>query len=282
MAACWCTNVVDAVLSYHADGLSCGVTKFSQQLAKRLGVPWATFVSTFANPLISWKPSECSSYAFARIQTSYDLFLHEPADVFAVKVASRVFAASAAIADEMRPTRPDVISAWCPSLVDADIRQPITVLSMGMAHKLRTDLYTTLKEKLDATGEPYVVYVSAALHDGTTFSDASASFDALRTLFGPSFVFLGTLSDEALAERFRTCAYVAAFFEKGVRENNTSVNAALEAGAYVLTNWDADTPDLYRAWTTDIRTQPLLRSAQQSAVRATYGWPRLVELITHA
>lgn len=273
--------MVDAVLSYHADPISCGVTRFSQQLAKRLDVPWGRFHERDArHPLISIKPSEIAVFD-ATWAGPYDVFLHEP-EQHLMRGAARVFAASGAIADAMRPIRPDVVSAWCPSLVDAQPREPITVLSFGMASKIRTELYTTLKEKLDATGEPYVVYVSAALHDGTTFSDAAQSFETLRRLFGANFVFLGTLSDEAMVDRLRTCTYVAAFFEKGLRENNTSVMAAIEHGARVLTNHDAYTDGYLVSLTTDIREEPLPHVAQRECLRERFGWDKLVELIRHA
>ena len=38
------------------------------------------------------------------------------------------------------------------------------------------------------------------------------------------------------------CTYFAAFFDKGVRGNNTSVNAAMAAGAVVITNLDGYSP----------------------------------------
>ena len=282
--------MVDAVLSYHADPLTCGVTKFSQQLAKRLEVPWMTFEDgadmrdpeDWNCPLLSMKPSEFTpglDYIFGGER--FDLFLHErtPWTVNYLRDARRVFAASGAIAEQVRPQRRDVIPAWCPSLVEAQPREPITVLSFGMAHKLRADLYATLKEKLDATGEPYVVYVSAALHDGTSFSDAAQSFETLRQLFGPHFVFLGTLSDEAMVDRLRTCTYVAAFFEHGLRENNTSVMAAIEAGASVLTNWDTDTPSILRVITHPFPEVPLPHVFRRTTLRNRYGWDMLVELI---
>lgn len=278
--------MVDAVLSYHADPISCGVTRFSQQLAQRLGVPWAQFTPfsrlSWQHPLVSIKPSEFTSGIYWPAR--FDAFFHEyhGGYEFDRDQTPRVFAASAAIAEQIRPERPDVIPAWCPSLVEAQPREPITVLSFGMAHKIRTDLYATLKEKLDATGEPYVVYVSAALHEGTSFSDAAQSFETLRKLFGPNFVFLGTLSDEAMVDRLRTCTYVAAFFEHGLRENNTSVMAALEHGARVLTNWDDRTGELLRAMTLDVTKYPLPLTLQKSRLRHHYGWDKLVELIRHA
>lgn len=275
--------MIDAVLSYHADPISCGVTRFSQQLAKRLDVPWDRLPAwrAYKSPMFSLKPSEMAGET-VHLTDRGDLFLHEPMDGRAVKNMRRVFAASGAIADAMRDIRPDVIPAWCPSLVDAQPREPITVLSFGMAHKIRTDLYATLKDKLDATGEPYVVYVSAALHDGTTFGDAAQSFETLRRLFGPHFVFLGTLSDEAMVDRLRTCTYVAAFFERGLRENNTSVMAAIEYGATVLTNWDVDTPQPLRRLTHDVTEERLPHALQRHWLEHHYGWDKLVELIRHA
>lgn len=276
--------MIDAVLSYHADPLTCGVTRFSQQLAKRLDVPWRPLGYAACNhPLISIKYSEIHGGIRFPASTSYDLFLHEyERGTVDLRWGHRVFAASQEVADAIRQERPSVIPAWCPSLVEAQPREPITVLSFGMATKLRADLYATLKDKLDATGENYVVYVSAGLHEGTSFSQAASAFEALRQMFGQRFVFLGTLSDEAMVDRLRTCTYVAAFFEKGLRENNTSVNAALEAGATVLTNWDAQTPRFYHQWTWDVRSSNLIKTAQRNAIREEYGWDKLVELIRGA
>lgn len=271
--------MVDAVLSYHADPISCGVTRFSQQLAKRLEVEWGTFAHHSKFPILSVKPSETGCYYSWSMP--YDLFLHEPLidpDGDLASNARRVFAASVAIADQMRSLRPDVVPAWCPSLVDAQPREPITVLSFGMATKIRAELYATLKDKLDATGEPYVIYVSAALHEGTSFADASRSFELLRQMFGSHFVFLGTLSDEAMVDRLRTSTYVAAFFEYGLRENNTSVMAAIDAGATVLTNWDAHTPHVLRMLTHQV-TSPLPHMVRRYILRDEYGWDKLIKLI---
>src|SRR6185436_17172488 len=67
-------------------------------------------------------------------------------------------------------------------------------------------------------------------------------FLALERLFGDSLIFLGILSDRAVAHYLATSTYVAQFFEHGVRENNTTVNAALDAGALVITNCDEPSP----------------------------------------
>ena len=269
--------MIDAVLSAHADPVTCGVTRFSQQLARRLGVPWSTMDRPVgASPLLSVKFSETQHDWPA----PFDLFLHEPEDTARLRIAGRVFAASAAIAEHVRPIRSDVIAAWCPSLVTTRPRTPITVLSFGMMHKLQTTHYARLKAKLDATGESYMLEVSAALHDGTTFGEAAELLEALRGLFGDRFVFLGTLSEEAMVDRLRMCQYVAAFFPSGLRENNTSVLAALEAGASVITNCDSWTPADLRNRVWEIGTPEELPCLHQRlAMRERYGWAPLVELI---
>lgn len=284
--------MIDAVLSYHADGLTCGVTRFSQQLAKRLGVLWHCLrdEGTFQYPLWSIKPSEMGMFpSFPISSPDYSVFLHDwpvNSGYFLSLIASSrlVYVANSALGQTLMNNhlgRAMLVNAWCPSLVEAQPREPITVLSFGMAHKLRTDLYATLKAKLDAIGEPYVVYVSAALHDGTNFSDAAQSFETLRQLFGQNFVFLGTLSDEAMVDRLRTCTYVAAFFEHGLRENNTSVLAALDHGASVLTNHDTHTPFLLRTCTYDVTCHALPYVERRQLLRNAYGWDKLVALIRH-
>lgn len=256
------------------------------QLAKRLDVPWGMFGRDWCgSPLVSVKQSECeTALSMWSVFGQYDMFLHDVLTVEPwVRQARRVFTANSAIANEMRAIRPDVIPAWCPSMVEAQPREPITVLSFGMANKLRTDHYETLKAKLDATCENYVVYVSAGLHEGTTFADAHRAFNSLRRLFGNAFVFLGTLSDEAMVDRLRTCTYVAAFFEKGLRENNTSVMAALDAGAKIITNHDQDTPTALKHMTHDINAMAVLPHAWlRERARFHYGWDKLVDLIRHA
>jgi hypothetical protein len=68
---------------------------------------------------------------------------------------------------------------------------------------------------------------------------------------GPENVtILGILSDEAVSEELHNADYVLAFFEKGVRANNTTVHAALEHGRRVITNFDEHSPLFFDA---DIR-----------------------------
>jgi hypothetical protein len=61
----------------------------------------------------------------------------------------------------------------------------------------------------------------------------------------PSLYFLGNLSDVAVYNRLRESTFFAAFFDRGVRANNTSVAAAMEIGAVVITNLDDLSPPEY-------------------------------------
>jgi hypothetical protein len=180
-------------------------------------------------------------------------------------------------------------AAWAPGLiVDKRAFEPadVTVFSFGMAHKIRTDMFRRLRDLLEALSRPYAVYVSAANHETTTLEDAREIFEEMHELF-PSLYFLGNLSDVAVYNQLRQSTFFAAFFDKGVRANNTSVAAAMETGAVVITNLDELSPpeyvhlenviDLERSET--LPTDPAVldgirrRAAETAAAR---GWDQLV------
>ena len=53
---------------------------------------------------------------------------------------------------------------------------------------------------------------------------------------------MGYLSDTAVFNHLLDSTFLAAFFEKGLRANNTTVNAAMECGCAVITNLDEHSP----------------------------------------
>ena len=112
-----------------------------------------------------------------------------------------------------------------------------------MAHKIRVPLYRRLRDLLDATGKSYSVYVSTALHENTSFDGSFVvRFEELQSIFNGQVYFMGYLSDTAVYNQLMDCTYLAAFFEKGLRANNTTVNAAMECGCAVITNLDEHSP----------------------------------------
>ena len=85
-----------------------------------------------------------------------------------------------------------------------------------------------LRDLLEGTGRSYSVYVSTALHENTSFDDAFViRFKELLSIFNGQIYFMGYLSDTAVFNQLVDYAFLAAFFEKGLRANNTSVNAAM-------------------------------------------------------
>jgi hypothetical protein len=98
---------------------------------------------------------------------------------------------------------------------------------------------------------------------------------------------MGYLSDTAVFNHLLDSTYLAAFFEKGLRANNTTVNAAMECGCTVITNLDEHSPAglSHMSNVIDINQCDRLPTAEESqriglAAREValgqYGWDRLV------
>jgi hypothetical protein len=118
----------------------------------------------------------------------------------------------------------------------------VSVFSFGMAHKIQTELFRRLRQLLEGTGRSYVVYVSTATHETKSTRDAQSVFEEMDEIFPGRLFFMGNLSDVAVYNQLRMSTFYAAFFPRGARANNTSVAAALEFGAVVLTNLDRHSP----------------------------------------
>jgi hypothetical protein len=253
---------VRAVVTHHRDGFRSGVARFNELLAARLGVPLYGVDDEasdgWAHSLLSFKPSEMSEAerrALAECLDSADwrgeVYLHEwtgfDLEREIVARARRVHAGNLEIQEHVRSLSPNSAPVWTPGLiVDRRDYEPaeLSVFSFGMAHKIQTDRFGRLRELLDSSGRSYAVYVSAANHETSSLEDAQAVFEEMHEVF-PSLYFLGNLSDVAVHNQLRQSTFFAAFFPKGVRANNTTVAAAMETGAVVITNLDVYSPPEY-------------------------------------
>lgn len=220
--------------------LTCGVAKFNAELAKRLGVEWIGLVQPHRwgdFPLFSLKWSEMTIGEFAdatRPGLKYGVFWHDGGHRKITDAATIVFYADPSLGSP---------GLWCPSLITPR-KRPVRLFSFGMAHKLQTDKYQRVCELLDEAGQPYHLRVSVGLHEGTSLDGVEKHFDALKAIMGEANVtILGILSDDAVSEELANAEYVLAFFENGLRANNTTVHAALDAGKTVITNCDDSTPE---------------------------------------
>jgi hypothetical protein len=253
---------VEAVVTHHRDGFRSGVARFNELLAARLGVPLYG-VEDDAQPgwgrsLFSFKVSEMGDWErdalaerMSRVDWRGEVYLHEWAglnlELEIVARARRVHCGNLEIHERLRGLDAEVDDVWTPGLlVDRrDYEQAeLSVFSFGMAHKIQTEAFSRLRELLDASGRSYAVYVSAANHETSSLEDAEAVFREMHEVF-PSLYFLGNLSDVAVHNQLRSATFFAAFFPKGVRANNTTVAAAMETGAVVITNLDEHSPAEY-------------------------------------
>jgi len=298
----------DGVLSYHLSPLTCGVAKFNLALAERLGVPMLGIfdpaAAALSRPLLSLKLSELLPADRGRLEAliaargpgGYRVFFHDYGDSALERRmamdAERLYCGNSALAATLRPLRGDVEELWCPgTLLDPQPLLPteISVFSFGMSHKVRVDHYVRLRRLLDATGCTSSLWLSTALHDNTTFDGAFLRvLEDLRGVFADRLYFLGFLSDRAIHHFLSSATWFAAFFDRGVRANNTSVHVAMSCGAPVITNLDAHSPagfthlesvlDIERteALPTDACVRERLRTTG-AALAQRYGWGPLVE-----
>jgi len=250
-----------AVVTFHTNPYTCGVARFNHSLATALGVPLVPLESYLtsgdtSHVLLSIKLEEITADVLVRLGSvleqrtlNYDLFLHA-ADGSELEQAlfvgaGRVFAASAEIAEQVRPSRPDVSSVFAPGAPVLPRQQPVdcTLLTFGMAHKIRSDGYRRLAALMEGDSRSFRLEISTALHEGGSFD---ASFftigEEISAAFSGNVRFLGFLADAEVSERLREVDALVAFFPRGARENNTTVLSAMTHGCPVITNLDQSSP----------------------------------------
>jgi hypothetical protein len=298
----------ESVVTHHRNGFRSGVARFNELLADRLGVPLYGLADDtavgWAGSLFSFKASEMSSAEqsalHARIVRSDwhgEAYLHEwtgtELECEIVARARRVHCGNLEIYERVRKLSAKAEALWTPGLlVDRRDYEPaeLSVFSFGMAHKIQTDRFRLLRRLLEASGRSYAVYVSAANHETSSLEDAQSVFEEMHEVF-PDLYFLGNLSDVAVHNQLRQSTYFAAFFPDGVRANNTTVAAAMETGAVVVTNLDRHSPPEYVHMENmidvercdELPTDPSVLAGLQARAAETArgrGWGELVERLT--
>ena len=296
----------DCIAGYHLNPWTCGIAKFNTILARHLDLPVVQIGSTdlerYKRPLLSLKMSEFLAHDALALDTwvdrhagGFDLFLHAFDDTALEKrmlaAAARVCCGNRELWDQLKAARPDIVEAFCPgTLLNPQRFQQteLSVFTFGMAHKIRVPLYRRLRELLDKTGKTYSVYVSTALHENTSFDESFVvRFEELQSIFNGQVYFMGYLSDTAVFNHLVDCTFLAAFFEKGLRANNTTVNAAMEVGCAVITNLDDHSPaglvhmknviDINRCdRLPEAAAAETIGRAARDIAHADYGWDQLV------
>lgn len=303
--------MIDCIAGYHLNPWTCGIAKFNDILARNLEVPVVGIGSAelqhFGRPLLSLKMSEftpADAQALAEWVEAhagrFELFLHAfdgtPMEQRLLAAAARVYCGNRELSHTLAPARPDIVELFCPgTLLNPQRFQQteLSVFTFGMAHKIRVPLYRRLRDLLDATGKSYSIFVSTALHENTSFDGSFiVRFEELQALFGGHVYFMGYLSDTAVFNHLVECNFLAAFFEKGLRANNTTVNAAMESGCAVITNLDEHSPHglVHMKNVIDINACDRLPDSDAAAriglaardiAHSRYGWDALVAQLRH-
>lgn len=297
------------VVSYHTNPYTCGVARFNQALARTLDVDVVSVRDFIEHPegipLLSIKleeiPENLAQELMQRLlflTTEFDLFLHgiNQSDLEGefVSRARAVYVASAEYGDTLRSKRPDVTSLFAPGapfIRDRDSFD-LTLLTFGMAHKIRSDGYRKLGEILAADNRSVQLEISTALHEGTSFSEDFFSVnDEISKVFDGNVNFLGFLADSEVSRRMRAADALVSFFPLGVRENNTTVLSAMAHGCAVITNTDRYTPTWMKhgesIFDIDLLTvfpnSEELEHVRRGAIKASapYTFARLAEQLTN-
>ena len=254
------TTAYASVVSFHTNPYTCGVARFNQALAKSMRVPIESVLQFEASQetvsLLSLKFDEIPEAMSERLLenldqqlAAFDLFLHginrSTIESKYIARARSVIVASREYADLIQEQRNDVISLFAPGAGVSGLRSTfdITLLTFGMAHKIRSDGYRKLGAMLKTDSRSFQLEISTALHDGTSFSEDFFSVGSeIGEVFEGNVSFLGFLADDEVSRRLTNADALVAFFPSGVRENNTTVLSAMAHGCAVITNLDEYSP----------------------------------------
>lgn len=248
----------DCVVSYHHNVHTCGVARFNKSLAMELGVPMVQISSSlgrqFTHPIVSVKSEEMSPSSFSTLLNSlparYVLVLHgysgTKMEDELVRNATQVMTLNAQMAAQLANLRNDIVIGFAPGTrPSANKRQNelMRLITFGMAHKIQATGYRIVGELLKTDSRDYVLEISSALHEGTSFDDEFFSVGSeISGCFGGKVDFLGFLADSEVSRRMIQADAMLAFFPEGARENNTSIASAMSHGLPVITNLDSWSP----------------------------------------
>ena len=143
---------------------------------------------------------------------------------------------------------------------------PTALFTFGMSHKIDLQKFIELRE----TFPQDQLWISTATHEGA----GPSRVQELMLAWGDGARNLGHLSDAALQLVWPHVVAFVAFFEQGLRANNSSVHAALDAGVPVLTNHGPQTPHDLRRATVDYRA---ILPAPGAVRPSPYTWDRLLK-----
>jgi hypothetical protein len=248
--------------SHNSPNLS-GVAKFNFILGQKLNAPTIPIANVLelegARCLASVKMKDCSEgdkslfhsaiKEFKVKKISYDVFFHTfdglDVELVLIQNAANVYCGNDEICSQVAELGFVGIPLWCPALIEGNSTlhsESLNLFSFGMAHKINLWNYRRLLKRLEDMGVTFNLRVSTAFHEHANFGDFDSVSSEMQAVFGDRLSFLGFLSDASVNFFLETSDLFVAFFEKGVRANNTSVYGAMAKKCPVLTNLDNWSP----------------------------------------
>ena len=300
------------IITSHTNPTLSGVAKFNSILADLMGVPRMTFRDLHGQKkgplLLSIKLKDVIDSEIDDIQRGtqnlwrrrivYDVFFHSfdslDMEFDLVKNANWIFCANREIYRELQGFSQNIISVWCPALLREDKaldNETLNIFSFGMAHKIQIQYYRMLRDLLQKYGIGYSLKVSTAFHEKANFGDFNLISHQLAEIFSENIQFMGFLSDDAVNFFLNRSHLFVAFFDRGVRSNNTSIFAAMERGCAVLTNCDEYSPewmkpgenilDIHHIGPSDFEAEYLKKIGEsgRQCVKKYADWQGLVRLL---
>lgn len=268
--------IPSAIVSFHLNPFTCGVARFNHSLADALGVRVISLAGYLESPssdpvLLSIKLEELTEAAREELMAvlmkhrpTYDYFLHAVSDSDLERAlcvgARRLFAGSSEMAANVSRIRGDALSVFAPGapVLPQSSAVDCSLLTFGMAHKIRSEEYRRLGAMLQLDTRSFRLEISTALHEGNTFDSSFFTVGKeISDAFSGNVRFLGFLSDSEVSERLRQVDALVAFFPRGVRENNTTVLSAMTHGCPIVTNLDEFSPRWMRHGETVFDVQQL-------------------------
>lgn len=296
----------------HTNPILSGVAKFNQILSDHLDVPVFGFDGPTDRPagpaLLSLKLNDLLPgqeihlaelhLSLEQSRTPYDLFFHTfdflPLEQKLVAGARAVYCGNQELVQKISPLHSRVVLAWAPALMDrskASLSAVHNFFCFGMAHKIQPWMHQNLRNVLDNLGADYTIWLSTAFHEKAKFGDFDHLSQTLLEIYGDRIRFLGFLSDDSVNYFLSKSTAMVAFFEKGLRANNTTVYAAMERSCPVITNLDSHSPtwvghgknilDVAQLKIEDLQAERLFQLGRtaEADVRAQASWSGLVSLL---
>ena len=258
---------ITEIFTYHSNPYTCGVTKFNSQLSEISGRPLKYFdpdVKKLTSPLVSISFKEVSTndliIVFQQLKklnciilVIHSLNLEDNIELEIIQSAKNVICLNTEIFSTLQRYRKNLILGWCPSMIaknqtnllksqDFTIKNDF-IFTFGMSKKFNGSTFVEFINNLDQKNLKLPIYISAGLHEDSVFdSSYFKQIDSLSTAIPNKVYFLGFLSDEIVSTLLSQCRVCLLFFEKGARENNSTLVSAINHNCQVVTNFDEYTP----------------------------------------